>query len=129
MKKFLLATVAAFILATGTQAQAQANSELQQFIILITKNQLSAVKVQLERERGASPTQSWIDAGTIMGERYNNEYGNCLARAHGDRPTIEVCTAVFNGQTEAIRGWQNEQGAKYGPTDRDHANSTSAEDP
>ena len=113
MKKFLLATVAAFTLATGTQAQAQAKSEVRQFIILITKNQLSSVKAQLERERGASPTQSWIDAGTLMGERYNNEYRNCLARARGDRPTIELCSQVFNCQAEALRAWQSEQGAEH----------------
>jgi len=121
MKKFLLATVAAFTLATGTQVQAQAKSEVRQFIILITKNQLSAVKAQLERERGASPAQSWIDAGTLLGERYNNEYRNCLARAHGDQPTIELCSQVFNYQAEALRAWQSEQGAEHAPPQVDQA--------
>ena len=68
MKIFLLATAAAFtLIATGTQAQAQAYSEVEQYVILITKNQLSAVKAQLEREGRASPTRSWIDAVNLMG--------------------------------------------------------------
>jgi hypothetical protein len=121
MKKVLLAAVAAVTLATGAQALTPANSDLAQDIIAITKDQLSMVKAQLEHRWGVPPTQSWSDVGALMADRYHRELGNCLERAQGDRPTVEVCRQVFSAQAEALKAWQGEHAAKYGRADGDHA--------